>query len=196
MKIVVPALSLILSLAAGPCLAQMLPGAQGQDVIGGGAPRARQRVPDIAPAGVPGAVSAPLATGPSVPKDIGDPTTALFNAINKNDYGAAQDAVSRGANLNAQNPLGETPLDMAVALNRSAIMFMLLGARHEDGDQAAPAPSPSYAAHSAPGHKARARTVIISDHTPAPRPVPMPVMGNDPGTPDPSAGFLGFDPKK
>ena len=60
------------------------------DIIGGGAPHPRQRVPDIAPAGVPGAVTAPLATGPNVHKDIGDPTTALFNAINKNNYGAAQ----------------------------------------------------------------------------------------------------------
>jgi hypothetical protein len=195
MKTVVPALSLILSLAAGPALAQMLPGAQGEDVIGGGAPQARQRVPDIAPAGVPGAVPAPLATGPSVQKNIGDPTTALFNAINKNDYGAAQDAVSRGANLNAQNPLGETPLDLAVALNRSAITFMLLAARNEDGDGAssAPAPSPTRTMHSAP-----VRTVIVSDHTRAPRPqpVPVPVMGDNPGTPDPSAGFLGFNPKK
>jgi hypothetical protein len=190
MKTVVPALSLILSLAAGPALAQMLPGAQGRDVIGGGAPQARQRVPDIAPAGVPGAVPAPLASGPSVPKNIGDPTTALFNAINKNDYSAAQDAVSRGANLNAQNRLGETPLDLSVALNRTAMTFMLLGARNQDGDGAAPPPSPSYTRHSAP-----VRPVTISDHTRAPRPQPMPVMGNNPGTPDPSAGFLGFNPK-
>jgi hypothetical protein len=191
MKKVVPPLSLILSLAAGPALAQMLPGAQGQDVIGGGAPQARQRVPDIAPAGVPGAVPAPLATGPSVQKNIGDPTTALFNAINKNDYGAAQEAVSRGANLNAQNPLGETPLDMAVALNRSAIIFMLLGARNEDDANSAPAPSPTPIMHSAP-----VRTVIVSDHTKTPRPQPVPVMGDNPGTPDPAAGFLGFNPKK
>ena len=113
---------------------------------------AQQRVPDIAPAGVPGAVSAPLATGPRLRKNIGDPTTALFNAIDKNDYSAAQDAVSRGADLNAQNPLGETPLDLSVALNRSAITFMLLAARNEDGDNAAsPEAGPALTRHSTRG---------------------------------------------
>ena len=160
-------------------------------MIGGNAPQPRQRVPDIAPAGVPGAVTAPLATGPNLQKPItGDPTTALFTAIDKNDYGAAQDAVSRGANLNAQNPLGETPLDMSVALNRSTITFMLLAARNEEGDGTAPHARPCpYRASSAP-----ARTVTISDSTPAPRPQPVPVMGDNPGTPDPAAGFLGFGP--
>jgi hypothetical protein len=192
MRTIVSGTALLLSLAAAPALAQMAPGLGtgplgGGDMIGGNAPR--QSVPNIAPAGVPGAVTTPLATGPSLQKDIGDPTTALFNAINKNDYGAAQGAVSRGANLNAQNPLGETPLDLSVALNRSAITFMLLAARNEAGDSpsAPQAPSP---------HAARVPTVTISDHTRAPRPQPVPVMSNDPGTPDPAAGFLGFNPTK
>ncbi len=165
----------------------MAPG-MGGGTMGGNAPQPQQRVPDIAPAGVPGAMSTPLATGPSLQKNIGDPTTALFNAIDKNDYSTAQDAVSRGANLNAQNPLGETPLDMSVALNRSSITFMLLAARNEEGDNAAPAPSPAYA-----GHAAAAPTVTIAEHTPAPHRQPVPVMGNNPGTPDPAAGFLGFN---
>lgn len=190
MRTVVSATTLLLSLAASPALAQMAPGLGtgplgGGDMIGGNAPQPRQSVPNIAPAGVPGAVSAPPATGPSLQKDIGDPTTALFNAIVKNDYGAAQGAVGRGADLNAQNPLGETPLDMSVALNRSAITFMLLAARNEAGDSPS-APSP---------HAARVPTVTVSDHTRAPRPQPVPVMGNDPGTPDPAAGFLGFNTK-
>jgi hypothetical protein len=162
----------------------------GGDMIGGGAPTAGQRQPDIAPAGVPGAVTTPLATGPSLQKNIGDPTTALFNAIDKNDYGAAQNAVGRGANLNAQNPLGETPLDMSVALNRSTITFMLLAARNEEGDSSGATQAPG-ATYSAP-----APAVTVSDHTTAPRPQPVPVMGNDPGTPDPAAGFLGFNPAK
>jgi hypothetical protein len=194
MKTIVSAFALVLSLTAWPALAQTAPGGPiGGDLIGGGAPQPRQRVPDIAPAGVPGAVTAPLATGPSVQKNIGDPTAALFNAIDKNNYSAAQDAVSRGADLHAQNPLGETPLDMSVALNRSAIIFMLLAARNEEGDNArsAPAPSPLYTKHTAP-----TRTVTVSDRTQASRPHPLPVIGDDPGTPDPSAGFLGFNPTK
>ena len=123
-------------------------------MMGGNAPQPRQRVPDIAPAGVPGAATAPLATRPSLRKPgTGDPTAALFTAIDKNDYASAQDAVSRGANLNAQNPLGETPLDMSVALNRSTITFMLLAARNEEGGGAVPVPGRSHAkrhAHAAP----------------------------------------------
>jgi len=195
MRTVVSASALFLSLAVSPALAQMVPGLGtgpmgGGDMIGGAAPQARQRVPDTAPAGVPGAVTAPLATAPSLQKIVGDPTTVLFTAIDKNDYGAAQDAVSRGADLNAQNPLGETPLDMSVALNRSTITFMLLAARNEEGGS-------SSASHTlSPPHFAPAPTVIVSDHTPAPRPQPVPVMGNNPGTPDPAAGFLGFNPTK
>jgi hypothetical protein len=193
MKTVVSAFALVLSLAATPALAQMAPGMGGMgSMAGGNAPQPRQRVPDIAPAGVPGAVTAPLSTGPTLQKPgTGDPTAALFTAINKNDYGAAQDAVSRGANLNAQNPLGETPLDMSVALNRSTITFMLLAARNEEGGGTAPVPAAPPARHHAP-----APTYIVSARTAAPRPLPVPVMGNDPGTPDAAAGFLGFGPKQ
>jgi hypothetical protein len=200
MRTIVSASALFLSLAASPALAQLAPGLGtgplgGGDMIGGGAPTpALQRPQDIAPAGVPGAVTTPLATGPSLQKNIGDPTTALFNAIDKNDYGAAQNAVGRGANLNAQNPLGETPLDMSVALNRSTITFMLLAARNEEGDSSGATQAPG-STYSAPA-PARAPTVTVSDHTTAPRPQPVPVMGNDPGTPDPAAGFLGFNPAK
>ena len=199
MRTIVSASALFLSLAVSPALAQMDPGLGtgpmgGGDMISGPAPTAGQRQPDIAPAGVPGAVTTPLATGPSLQKNIGDPTTALFNAIDKNDYGAAQNAVGRGANLNAQNPLGETPLDMSVALNRSTITFMLLAARNEEGNSSGATQAPG-STYSAPA-PAPAPTVTVSDHTTAPRPQPVPVMGNDPGTPDPAAGFLGFNPAK
>ena len=192
MKTVASAFALVLSVAT-PAFAQMSPEMGGGGMMGGGnAPQPRQRVPDIAPAGVPGAVTAALPTGPNLQKHFtGDPTTALFTAIDKNDYAEAQDAVSRGANLNAENALGETPLDMSVALNRSTITFMLLAARNEEGGGTPPGPAPVYT-----GHHARGRTLSISDKTPAPRPQPVPVMGNNPGTPDPAAGFLGFGPKQ
>ena len=37
--------------------------------------------------------------------------------------------------------------------------------------------------------------VPAADSTPLRRTSPAPVMGSNPGTPDPSAGFLGFGPK-
>ena len=104
-------------------------------------PQPRERVPDIAPPALPGAMQAPVATGPVVHKaQTGDPTTALFAAVNSGDYNAAQDAISRGANLYAQNQLGETPLDLSVSLNRSSITFLLLATRNETGGDVASAP--------------------------------------------------------
>ncbi len=200
MKIASSAFGLVLLLAAAPAFAQMAPGMGGMGGMGGGmmggnAPQPRQHVPDIAPAGVPGAAAAPLATMPLLRKPgTGDPTAALFTAIDKNDYASAQDAVSRGANLNAQNPLGETPLDMSVALNRSTITFMLLAARNEEGGNPAPVPAAMGSPHAKRNAHA-AHALPITASAPAPRPQPVRVMGNNPGTPDPAAGFLGFGAK-
>jgi hypothetical protein len=189
--------------AATPAFAQLAPGGGGMAPGGGGmspgggtAPQPRARVPDIAPPALPGAGDVPVATGPVVQKPIsGDPTTALFAAVNNGDYNAAQDALSRGANLFAQNSLGETPIDLSVALNRSSITFLLLATRNEmGGDNAgsAPAmaaPAPSHARHVKP----HPNIVTAADSTPLHRTAPL--LGTNPGTPDPAAGFLGFGPK-
>jgi hypothetical protein len=152
--------------------------------------------PDLVPQGVPGIGAPQLSTAPSVKKaETGDPTTQLFTAINNADYNSAQDAISRGADLNAQNSLGETPLAMSIALNRNSITFMLLSARNEDGDDSgATSPAPATVAQTpltAPAPK------YYSTHTTATqsyRPSSA-IPVNDPGTPNPSAGFLGFGPK-
>jgi hypothetical protein len=172
---------LLAALAGGPAFAQMAgtAGAGSPE----GTPKPQPRVPDIAPAGVPGAGTAPLATGPSLAKPIsGDPTTALFAAINNGDYNAAQDAVGRGANIDAQNNLGETPLDLSIALNRTQITFMLLSARNEMGGTVAESGPP-------PAPARPAKPVRVSS---APVVMKPPVMGNATGTPNASAGFLGF----
>ena len=102
-------------------------------------------------------MQAPVATGPVVHKaQTGDPTTALFAAVNSGDYNAAQDAISRGANLYAQNQLGETPLDLSVSLNRSSITFLLLATRNETGGDVASAPAPAPAPTSARAHAGHA----------------------------------------
>ncbi len=184
--------------AATPAFAQMAPGGGGMGpggmTPGGGVatPQPRQRVPDIAPPALPGAGDAPVATGPVVQKPIsGDPTTALFAAVNSGDYNAAQDALSRGANLFAQNSLGETPIDLSVALNRSSITFLLLATRNELGGENAGS-DPSMPVSQARQAKPHPGIVPAADRTPRRT---APLLGTDPGTPDPAAGFLGFGPK-
>jgi ankyrin repeat protein len=146
------------------------------------------------PPALPGAGDPNLPTSQSVAKQqSGDPTTDLFTAINANDYNSAQDAISRGANLNGQNSLGETPIDLSVALNRNSITFLLLAARNDSGDgpaddAASGVPVAAAAAPPRPVPSAKSQAVpvrLIENPNAAP--------GNNPGTPNSSAGFLGFN---
>ncbi|WP_243443946.1 ankyrin repeat domain-containing protein [Asaia prunellae] len=59
-----------------------------------------------------------------------NPTEALFDAINRGSLNAAKEALNRGADMNAKNVLFQTPLDMAIDLNRKDIMFLLLSMRN------------------------------------------------------------------
>jgi hypothetical protein len=197
MKYFSPALALVLALAT-PAFAQSLPGTN-QTGAGGDGPtiQPRARVPDIAPPALPGAGTTPgLATAPQLAHaSTGDPTTALFDAINKNDYNAAQDALSRGADLTAQNPLGETPLELSIDLNHNSITFMILAARNETGENAGPLATGEAAINTAaapsPHTTHKAHAVPAAMETP---PVhTQPQYGNDTGTPNASAGFLGFN---
>jgi hypothetical protein len=147
------------------------------------------------PAAIPGANDQALQTTQSVAQpQSGDPTAQLFTAINAGDYSSAQDAISRGANLNAENSLGESPIDLSVALNRNSITFMLLAARNDSGDDSdgsagaapvasAPAPAPR---GPTPIAKSNAEPVNMVEQ-------PNPAPANNPGTPNSSAGFLGFN---
>jgi ankyrin repeat protein len=180
--------------AALPAAAQLSPNGSGA-ASGFNNPnqlQPKRSAPDLAPPGLPGGSAPVLATGPNLQKPgTGDPTAQLFTAVNNADYNSAQDAVSRGADINAQNNFGETPLDLSIALNHNSITFMLLSARNEGGEAppsnvvtatTLPAHAPSHKLHATP---ARMLTPI---HQAAPV--------NDPGTPNPDAGFLGFNPTK
>lgn len=199
------ALGVVLGAAAAPAYAQLGPSGVGGGMGapgGGPAPQPLARTPDIAPSGVPGlGTAAPLATGPKLPQAAsGDPTQQLFAAVNKDDYNSAQDAISRGADLNAKDPFGETPLDLAIALNRTAITFMLLQTRNElaaDGNEPVGSSwslnnaAPATAGKGKPGHASPVQAAKL----PASRAVAHPRANAGPGTPDPAAGFLGFGGK-
>lgn len=200
MKFVFPlALSLALGALVLPAHAQMMGGGMGG---AGGGPKAsdKDQAPNLAPAGLPGiGAAAPLAGGPKLQKpSSGNPTQDLFAAINGNDYAAAQDAVSRGADLRAVDQFGETPLDLAIALNRTDITFMLLGTRNQlaaqgagGGTMGAPWKLDT-ASKSAKREKTPHRSAPVIPVRETPRIV---IPAGDTGTPDPQAGFLGFGPK-
>lgn len=186
-------LALQLGLASQPALAQSAPSS------GGSSPSGNMQAPPLQPKSndnqalppaLPGAGEEAPSTAPSVAaQQSGDPTAELFTAINSNNYTSAQDAISRGADLNAQNALGETPIDLSVSLNRNSITFMLLAARNDSGDgsdDSGPMPAAPAAGYASKGSGKSAAVPIKLIETPSP------AASNNPGTPNPSAGFLGF----
>ncbi len=158
-----------------------------------------QATPQAAPApALPG-----LAARPAPAPIAGDaganlsPNAALFDAINRGDLAAARDAVARGANLNARNQLGLTPIDAAVDQGRNEIAFYLLSAR-----DISRAPPPELDAASldrppatpVPAPRSRARQDITAPAAPLPAsPATARLWAGDGGTPRPEIGFLGFD---
>jgi hypothetical protein len=109
------------------------------------------------------------------------PNDALFDAINRGDLAAAKDALSRGAQLDAHNVLGQTPTDAAIDLSRNDITFLLLSMRtalpsaHTVATVADPL-KPEKAKHKKLLAQAAQRTPLPADR----------------GTPNPSVGFIGF----
>src|SRR5687767_6115211 len=110
---------LLLLATAAPALAQTAGTPLRPNTPPGGGPDRRPP-----PAALPGLV------GRQAPAPIpGDPTlslspnAALFDAISRGDLPAARDAVTRGADLNARNVLGLTPIDAAVDQGRNEIAF-------------------------------------------------------------------------
>jgi hypothetical protein len=168
------------------------------------------------PAALPGAQSdQPLAPPNQVPS-LMSPNDALFDAIDRGDIAAARDALNRGAQLEARNVLGMTPLESSVDLGRNDISFLLLSMRNADvaskPDSAAPATAakPGTASTAAaantpkPAATAHARSVRLATppalttasaqpETTATAPEVSP-RAADGGTPIPQAGFLGFNP--
>ena len=197
MKRIFPAalICLCTALAASPASAQMMGGS-------GSAVSLRPKAEDTAgaarqapPPALPGAQS--QGTAAPATKAAGDmaPNEALFDAINRGDITAARDALSRGAELNAQNILGMTPMELSVDLGRNDIAFLLLSMRGET-PRRGKAVSQSDAGGQSIAAKPSTRKAVPLKVAAGPgnRTDQAPrLFANDGGTPVPSAGFLGFD---
>lgn len=179
--------------------------------------------PPLPPPGLPGAAGNAATPAPSRPAESGlSPTDALFDAINRGDLVAARSAIGQGAQLDAKNLLGMTPLELAVDLNRNNIAFLLLSIEHEghaaaNSAGASPALSvpPTSAAvpiagAAATGPRGAAGTggsvealllagqpasnarAVRASPRSAAEPAALPPGGS--GSPNPAVGFLGFGP--
>jgi ankyrin repeat protein len=140
------------------------------------------------PAAVPGAVSSEDEGG-HANTDL-NPTAALFDAINRGSLGAAKEALNRGADMEGHNVLGQTPLDMAIDLNRNDITFLLLSLRTLNDDHVATASTTNSGVtmKDGSGHL----TINGSSHGKHSGVVmaASPYQGG--GTAQPAIGFLGF----
>jgi hypothetical protein len=196
--IVVPATGLVS--AAWAQLDPMDPGSLARHAVARGAPNPDKPDTPLPPA-VPGATSNADAVAPaSRPGTDMSPNDALFDSINRGDIVSARDALNRGAELDARNVLGMTPMELSVDLGRNDISFLLLSYRTPGGPPSGQSPSGQVqvAAQAAPQKAAksqgRARVIpvkavappVSSDTTPR-------LFANDGGAPVPGAGFLGFD---
>lgn len=202
------------ALAQTPNTSNMMPAMSGfQPIVKpdqGESSKPVSNAPPALPGATPGFGAAPADQSTA---DL-PPNEALFDAINRGDIGQARDAVNRGADINAQNVLGMTPLELSVDLSRNDITFMLLSMRGASAgalsakaavvaaakQAAAPgaqAPGkPGTATKQASADKALIKPVkFVEKQTPAKPQVPAPRQyagSADPGRPDPQAGFLGF----
>ncbi|HEY7577512.1 MAG TPA: ankyrin repeat domain-containing protein [Acetobacteraceae bacterium] len=187
----------IAAMAAGLALAVALPArAQMFNQIGNNGRAAKPPPAAAPPPALPGAGSGGGGAAPltRVPADM-EPNDALFDAINRGDIATARDALSRGADLHARNILGMTPLELSIDLGRNDISFMLLSMRAADEvrpsqpKQARVAkPEPKQPVRQAKRAPPRAVTASEPAATQTAR-----LFSGDGGTPNPNAGFLGFD---
>jgi hypothetical protein len=150
---------------------------------------------------LPGTKSSPEAAAPTQsPADM-SPTEALFDAINRGDAAAARDAANRGADLQGQNQLGLTPLDLSVDLGRNDISFMLLSMRGGDASsrniaRSGVGPGGADDAVLRAGTKAFGRsraTAVLARGAEEPVAEAPRVYSGGGGAPIPAAGFVGFD---
>lgn len=206
-----PVLAMLCGLAVRPACAQIGPtgvpsvsnpaSAAGGPTMIGPAPQPQQAKP--APAALPGAASREERVTPSHGGPIGNPTDALFDAVNRGDIAAVRTAIDHGADLNARDLLGMTALDESIDLNRNDITFLLLSLR---GSGSSPAPGAPHktaattphvipASAKLPPNKPRIAERVQPKLPPAdPPPIPQQFAGG--GTPDPAVGFLGFGPSR
>jgi len=194
-----PRLLLIAALAATPLVLVPLHAAHAQDADDA---EAEQEAEDAqkkaearkaarhaaAPSALPGAESSEEEGG-HARTDV-NPTTSLFDAINRGSLNASKEALNRGADMNARNVLSQTPLDMAIDLNRSDIMFLLLSMRTYNSDgslDSADVSDSGVKMKDGSGH------LTIGGHAATKSRKPTaPRFDTHGGTADPAQGFLGF----
>ena len=153
--------------------------------------------PEQQPAALPGTVGAAVKPDRGAVQTNLAPNEALFDAVNRGDLPAVKEAMNRGASLDSRNSLGLTPIELSVDLGRNPVTFFLLSVRSgTEGGGSAPA-------EAAPAKRvATAQGAPVAAPRPAPRPVApaqaqvaqtrAPALSQDPGTPAPQSGFLGF----
>ncbi|EGG75670.1 hypothetical protein SXCC_03787 [Gluconacetobacter sp. SXCC-1] len=135
------------------------------------------------PAALPGAESREEEHG-HASADM-NPTDALFDAINRGSLGAAKEALNRGADMTGHNVLGQTPLDMAIDLNRNDITFLLLSMRtFSDSD-------PHFSSTSLAENEDDTPPLVMPRHATT-RPGTDRRYDASGGHAEPSIGFLGF----
>lgn len=154
------------------------------------------------PPALPGSRAEPTAVAPAQ-KNAADmpPTEALFDSINRGDLPGTRDAISRGADLQGNNVLGLTPLELSVDLGRNEISFLLLSLRGGSGYSAGRSAAPTAEAKPltraervATARAERARRSQASARPAGDAPVQAPrLFSGNGGAPNAQAGFLGFD---
>lgn len=125
------ALAAALAAAASPAAAQQRPdplAAEPSDELAG----------DLADE--PGIAQTPAAAPVRVPQL--NPTQRLFDAVQANDYAAAQASLAAGAKINARDQWGLSPIDLAVDKGYFEIAHFLLSARNFQRDEDEPTAIP------------------------------------------------------
>ncbi len=138
--------------------------------------------PQEPPPAIPGAQpdeNAAVAPADKIAAEM-SPNDALFDSISRGDLAAAKDALNRGAQLDAHNVLGQTPIDASIDLDRNDITFLLLSMRPAvvTGQPAALASATTGRGRQGKAAaEAGARGVQLSANR---------------GQPNPTVGFIGF----
>ena len=187
------ALATLLALAASPAAAQSSALGSASPLSNAGQDNSRWRE-QKKPSALPGSrfTTAAPAAAERAPADMA-PNEALFDAVNRGDIAAARDALGRGADVDARNILGLTALETAIDLGRNDLTFLLLSMRGASSASSAPPPAATPPPpRQAAAQPAPARIAVAPQPAP-PRPRPA---YNDPGTPVPQSGFLGFGPSR
>ena len=172
----------------------------GRPGLGPTVPAPQEKARQAPPPALPGTRGEPSAVAPAtkLPGDM-QPTEALFDSINRGDTDAGRDAVGRGADLDARNVLGLTPLELAIDLGRNDLAFLLLSLRGASSASqqraAAPAPLPTLTAAERRAASRPSSRAVPAAPASAAAGGPRLFAGNG-GAPIPQAGFLGFDPAR